>query len=105
MKTQGLLSKPKYSIAKPTNPDQENVVAAALASKQTHQYFLSVIFFIPEFIDWWFLDGDDDHGGKQSGNPHENQETLEGLLVVFANVTLSQAPHPLIDDNSNDFVD
>ena len=62
-------------------------------------------FFIPEFIDWWFLDGDDDHGGKQSGNPHENQETLEGLLVVFANVTLSQAPHPLIDDNSNDFVD
>ena len=36
----------KYSIAKPTNPDQENVVAAALASKQTHQYFLSVIFFL-----------------------------------------------------------
>ena len=77
----------KYSIAKPTNPDQENVVAAALASKQTHQYFLSVIFFIPEFIDWWFLDGDDDHGGKQSGNPHENQD-FEGLTVVFANVTL-----------------
>ena len=60
---------------------------AALASKQTHQYFLSVIFFIPEFIDWWFLDGDDDHGGKQSGNPHENQD-FEGLMVVFANVTL-----------------